>query len=247
MANLWFKFYGGEYLADPKMAALSPQERSCWLTLLCLASMATVQGEIGFLTVEVLLDKSGIIFDPYNPEEWNNNLGVLKKFEKMKMLSLNEDGSVSVLNWEKRQEHNLTVAERVAKSRLNKKNVTTNVTNVTSEKNRIEKNRNTISNETLQIVEEDSSSRKKTVRVDEHLLEVFRVFSVRYPKNWEANTTQRNAAQRLVDEHGIEQIKKAVEFYNANKDTEYCPNVNTPMKLDSKWTDLFDFKKKNGL
>ncbi len=104
-----------------------------------------------------------------------------------------------------------------------------------------------ISNETLQVIEEDSPTKKKTKRIDEHLLEVFRVFSLRYPKNWEANTTQRNAAQRLVDEHGLEQIKKAVEFYNANKDTEYCPNVNTPMKLDSKWTDLFDFKKKNGL
>lgn len=139
MANQWFKFYGGEYLSDPKMAALSPQERSCWLTLLCLASMSTVQGEIGFLTVEVLLTKSGIEFDPYNPEQWNNNLGVLKKFEQMKMVSLNDDGSISIKNWEKRQEHNLTVAERVAKSRRNKKDVTMNVTNVTTEENRIDK------------------------------------------------------------------------------------------------------------
>ena len=141
MANQWFKFYGGEYLADPKMAALTPQERSCWITILCLASMATCQGDIGFLTVEVLLSKSGIVFDPYNPDEWNNNLGVLKKFENMKMLKLREDGSVFVKNWEKRQEHNLTVAERVAKSRLKKKNVTINVTNVTTEENRIEENR----------------------------------------------------------------------------------------------------------
>tara|TARA_R110000868_G_scaffold157343_2_gene384539 strand:+ start:513 stop:1235 length:723 start_codon:yes stop_codon:yes gene_type:complete len=161
MANQWFKFYGGEYLSDPKMAALTPQERSCWLTLLCLASMATTAGEIGFLTVEVLLSKSGIVFDPYNPEEWNNNLGILKKFEKMKMLDLTEDGSVILKNWEKRQEHNLTVAERVAKHRLNKKNVTTDVTSVTTEENRIEKNTSEaeLRVETFSSKEEDAPTR----------------------------------------------------------------------------------------
>lgn len=162
MANQWFKFYGGEYLSDPKMAALTPQERSCWMTLLCLASMATEQGRIGFLTVEVLLTKSGIVFDPYNPEEWNNNLGVLKKFENMKMLKLNEDGSIVIKNWEKRQEHNLTVAERVAKHRLNNARVTTDVTNVTTEKNRIEKNRinTTAKAEKYSIEEEIKTTRK---------------------------------------------------------------------------------------
>lgn len=142
--NKWFKFYGGEYLADPKMERLSPLERSCWITLLCLASM-NGEGKIEFLTVEVLLNKSGIQFDPYHPEEWEKALSVLTKFQNMKMISLSENGDITVLNWEKRQEHNLTVAERVAKSRENRKPVTINVTNVTSDKNRIDKNRdNTI-------------------------------------------------------------------------------------------------------
>lgn len=84
-------------------------------------------------------------------------------------------------------------------------------------------------------------------RVDEPILEVFRVFTPKYPKNWEANTTQRNAAQRLLDEHGLEQVRSAVRFYFENKDTDFCPVVDTPYKLDSKWGDLFGFKEKNNL
>lgn len=144
MINPWFKFYGSEYLSDPKIGSLTPQERSCWVTLLCMASTSSVSGIVEYLTVEVLLEKSGIKWDPYHPEEWDACISILAKFERMKMLCKNEDGSISIINWEKRQEHNLTVAERVAKSRANKKcneNVTMNVTNVTTEENRIEENR----------------------------------------------------------------------------------------------------------
>lgn len=143
MANQWFKFYGGEYLSDPKIERLNPIERSCWITILCMASMGD-DGVIEFLTVESLLNRSGIQFDPYHPEDWEKALGVLIKFQNLKMIECDTEGRITVLNWEKRQEHNLTVAERVAKSRANKKsneNVTMNVTNVTTEENRIEENR----------------------------------------------------------------------------------------------------------
>lgn len=144
MANQWFKFYGGEYLSDPKIERLTPLERSCWVTLLCLASMMD-SGTIEFLTVESLLNKSGIQFDPYRPEEWENALSVMQKFQKMKMIKLMDNGDIKIINWEKRQEHNLTVAERVAKHRAKKqvcnKDVTINVTSVTTEENRIEENR----------------------------------------------------------------------------------------------------------
>ena len=140
MANQWFKFYGGEFLSDPKMERLSPIERSCWITLLCMASMG-VDGMIEFLTVESLLNRSGIQFDPYHPEEWEKALAVLMKFKSLKMIDTFEDGRILIINWEKRQEHNLTVAERVAKSRRNKRVVTTNVTNVTIEKSRVEEKR----------------------------------------------------------------------------------------------------------
>lgn len=139
MANQWFKFYGAEYLSDPKMDRLSVQERSCWITLLCMASQSA--GEIKFLSVEGLLNKSGIRFNPYDSLEWDNAQNVLRNFENYEMVDIDKNGTVKIKNWEKRQEHNLTVAERVAKSRAKKKNVTTDVTNVTIEENRIEENR----------------------------------------------------------------------------------------------------------
>ena len=180
MAAKWFKFYGGEYLSDPKIERLSPLERSCWLTILCMASMGN-NGTIEFLTVESLLNRSGIQFDPYQPEEWEKALSVLVKFKNMKMIDTNDEGHITVKNWEKRQEHNLTPAERMAKHRRkddngddngvslsndnggramtpyervkkhrqnkalsenDNENVTTNVTKVTLDKNRIDKNRN---------------------------------------------------------------------------------------------------------
>ena len=139
MANQWFKFYGAEYLSDPKMDRLTVQERSCWITLLCMASQT--EGKIRYLSVEGLLNKSGIHFDPYDSSEWDKALGVLKTFEQYEMINIHKNGTIEIKNWEKRQEHNLTVAERVAKSRAKRKNVTSDVTNVTLEENRIEENR----------------------------------------------------------------------------------------------------------
>lgn len=142
MANQWFKFYGAEYLSDPKMDRLTVQERSCWLTLLCMASQTG--GIIKYISIEGLLMKSGVRFDPYDTTEWDDCQNVLKTFEQYEMIDVTKDGSVQIKNWEKRQEHNLSVAERVAKSRAKKRNVTIDVTNVTSEENRIEENREDI-------------------------------------------------------------------------------------------------------
>ncbi len=142
MANQWFKFYGAEYLSDPKMDRLTVQERSCWLTLLCMASQT--DGVIKFLSVEGLLAKSGVYFNPYDSSEWDKSKNVLVNFEKYEMIEVSKNGEIKIKNWEKRQEHNLTVAERVAKHRRNKKSVTTHVTSVTTEENRVEENRKEI-------------------------------------------------------------------------------------------------------
>lgn len=140
MANQWFKFYGGEYLSDPKIERLTLAERSCWVTLMCMASMSD-GGVIKHLSLEGLLKKSGVDFDPYDNTVWENTKNVLKKLEDLEMIKVGANATITLRNWEKRQEHNLTVAERVAKSRAKKKDVTTNVTSVTSEENRIEENR----------------------------------------------------------------------------------------------------------
>lgn len=137
-AQKWFKFYGQEYLSDPKIERLTPVERSCWVTLLCMAS--TTEGKIRFLTVESLLQKSGV-----NVLDADVHTNVLKTFEDLEMIILSDNGDITLLNWEKRQETNLSAAERAKSYRDRKKVrheiVTPRVTNVTQEESRVDKSR----------------------------------------------------------------------------------------------------------
>lgn len=139
--NQWYKFYGGEYLSDPKIASLSAQERSCWVTILCLASISSTPGTIEYLTVEVLLEKSGIHFDPYSTDEWDRCMAVLEKFARMKMITKTDDGTIVIKNWTKRQEMALTNAERQANYRRRNGSVTPVTTTVTVDKIRVDKNK----------------------------------------------------------------------------------------------------------
>ena len=77
MANQWFKLYGSEYLSDPKMKSLTACERSCWLSLLCYASVSSVEGEVMYLTEKQLMLDAGV--DALKPE-WNENRGPPEKF-----------------------------------------------------------------------------------------------------------------------------------------------------------------------
>lgn len=123
MANQWFKFYGGEYLCDPKILQLNSQERSCWITLMCLASQ-TKDGTIKFLSEKQLLLMSGVTED----------ISVIKKFEEMDMIEVC-NGNVTLRNWLKRQlsESIIRVRDHRMKQKCNG--------NVTTEENRIEENR----------------------------------------------------------------------------------------------------------
>lgn len=144
----WFKFYGGEYLSDAKILALTPAERSCWLTLLCYASISEESnGKVFYLSESMLMIQSGI---NYQDEEWNKTIGVLKKLENLNMVT-NGDDFIVIKNWSKRQERALSGYERNKRYRERKKenqvNGDTVVTNgdengdLRVEKRRIEKNR----------------------------------------------------------------------------------------------------------
>lgn len=225
MANKWFKFYGGDYLSDPKVERLSPLERSCWITILCMASMGE-SGMIEFLTVESLLNRSGIQFDPYHPEEWERALSVLIKFKQLKMIDTNKDGQITVINWEKRQEHNLTVAERVAKSRLNKKNVTTNVTSVTTDKNRIEENR--IDKKIL-----NTPAPKGAEDDVQKFISLFGGINPSYGELFKRKN-QRAAATRLLKMHPIDWWSKFMDGYVGALEDKFCPRATTPAQLEDK-------------
>lgn len=144
----WFKFYGTEYLSDPKTRNFTAQQHSCWIHLLCFAASASRQGIVEYLTEENLMLTAGI--DPMS-DEWDKTIGVLDLFASRGMVT-RSDAAVTLCNWNKRQEIYMTGAERQARYRERQKR-DAGVTRVTSlsdariEEKRIEENINTSSNE----------------------------------------------------------------------------------------------------
>ena len=118
----WFKFYGGDYLADPKMLALTSSERSCWLTLLCLLSVSNDNDadneKVKYITNERLLIMAGL---DVTDDSWDKTLGILEKLKKLEMITT-DNGMITILNWKKRQQSNLTSYERVKRHREKVKN-----------------------------------------------------------------------------------------------------------------------------
>lgn len=114
----WFKFYGGEYLSDPKMFGLTPGERNCWTTLLSFACTSEDGGRIKHLTEQKLMIAAGYsVMD----DDWEKTEGILDKFEALEMISRDSNGIVTVRNWGKRQETYLTNAERQKRYRERQK------------------------------------------------------------------------------------------------------------------------------
>lgn len=133
----WFKFYGGEYLCDPKMLSLSASKRSCWITLLSYGSIND-NGMITHLEEEQLMIQSGV--SPLH-EEWDETKGVLEVFVKLEMIRI-DNGMITILNWNKRQEMNLTGYQRVKRWREKKRLDNANDNEeITIEENRRDKKR----------------------------------------------------------------------------------------------------------
>ena len=79
--------------------------------------------------------------DDENWNSWKNTEGVLKKFQELEMIHIDNE-VITILNWEKRQESNLTGYERVKKYREKKRidNANDNAM-ITSDKSRVDKSR----------------------------------------------------------------------------------------------------------
>jgi hypothetical protein len=226
MANQWFKFYGAEYLSDPKMDRLTVQERSCWLTLLCMASQT--DGVVKYISIEGLLNKSGVRFNPYDTTEWENAQSVLKTFEQYEMIIVQKNGAIQIKNWETRQERNQTGAERQAKYREKKKSnekVTKRVTKVTLEENRIEENR----------IESNTETSSEDINL---LIKSFETLNPA-SKKFYGIPTQRKACASLIKDYGFERVQSVVEkTLPKTNGLQFFPTITTPLQLQDKWVTL---------
>jgi hypothetical protein len=52
------------------------------------------------------------------------------------------------------------------------------------------------------------------------------------------NTTQRAACDRLVEQRGLEQVKKVVALLQKTNRISYLPTITTPLQLEEKWAAL---------
>ena len=136
----WFKFYGQDFLTDTKMSQLTIAERLMWVTILCLAHSEGKGGNISYCNESLLKAKMGL---QDNDEAWKELDGFFDLFVELNMIQLTETG-IFVTHFKERQDKQFTDAEKQARYRERKKKVTSvthpKVTNVTLDKNRIEKN-----------------------------------------------------------------------------------------------------------
>lgn len=133
----WFKFYGQEYLTDPKMMNLDPTERALWLTLLCLASQDN--GVIKYADSEKIMILTGIM---PNDNAFTKYYDFLIRFEKLSLIT-DDNETIVITNYNKRQNTNLSGYERVKRSREKSKSKAKidNKSNVINDNARIDKNR----------------------------------------------------------------------------------------------------------
>lgn len=133
MTNPWFKFYGSEFLLDPKLDEFTDSEIACWLILLCYASSSEISGVVRHLTEDKLMRKARVT------SQRNKTIGVLQRFIEKGMIT-DDNGVITITNWEKRQERSLTSYERVKKFR-EKKRMITDETNDNDTDNVVDKRR----------------------------------------------------------------------------------------------------------
>lgn len=238
----WFKFYGQDYISDPKMLSLSACERSCWITLLSYSSIND-NGKITFLSEDQLMIQAGV--SPMN-EEWDKTTGLLKKLESLGMIQ-NDNGMITVINWNKRQETNLTSYERVKRHREKKRNANAKIT---PEENRIDKNR--IEEIRIDKIREDKkepATQGVAPKETQEIINLFRGVNPSYERLF-PNKTQRSAVDRLIKKFGFEKIKNTVEALPEIINKKYAPRITTPVQLEENLGKLIAFvnqeKEKSG-
>jgi len=76
---------------------------------------------------------------------------------------------------------------------------------------------------------------------------IFQEVLGRNPAIWKMNKNQLQACENLYTERTPKSVRSALEYSKENSEEKYCPKISSPYDLDSKWTQLGEFKiKQNG-
>ncbi len=230
----WFKFYGQEFLTDPKMLSLKAVERALWLTMLCLASASDEEGVIKHIDEYKIMTLTGI--DPRS-DEWHETQGFLKKFEDLDMIT-NDNKMITLKSFTKRQQQNMSSYERVKKHREKAKSEAKNDNKVKRyhDNARIEKNREEKNISTTNVVEALPANGFGDKDINEGI-ELMKKDTGSVVKE----KLNRYSLSRLYKSRGKDRTFKAWAFAQRHKDKQYCPSINSFLDLEEKWASLENF------
>jgi hypothetical protein len=236
----WFKFYGQDWISDPKIASMRMEDKLCLIALFTIASSEEKDGYIPSLTEEQLITIARIpdwITSDYNPME--KVKGVMGRYEALHIVTLDCNGGVTVCNFSKRQGENLTNAERQKRYRIKLKldkkqrnNSNASVTTpVTIEKIREDKNNNadkkSASPEFPLKAESESKETPAPPTAHQQTTELFDYFSEQYlekvgdQKPIFAWGRCEKTVKPFLKQIGLERMKKMVDAYFKEKNKFY--------------------------
>ncbi len=236
----WFKFYGQDWLTDLKIISMPIEDRLCFITLLSLASIANENGVIRNCDEHTVIKLTHLSDDPTNDDnEYSRAVGFLKRFEALQIVTLvrnadvtHEQYSVTLCNFGRRQDKNLSNAERQKNYRKRLKTTTKerNASNVTQrndsnariDKIRIDKNR-----EDKSIVISNAGIATKDV------VEIIKSFEIVNPFIGEkyGNRTERKAAESIVKSFGFEKAKEYISYLPKTNAIQFAPKITTPYEF----------------
>ncbi len=110
----------------------------------------------------------------------------------------------------------------------------------------IEENTGKHSLQKFEIVKDEEVKPIREKKKSDVVFAIFKEELGRAPLNWRRNKTQIQAAENLLEERDVGQIRRALQFYKEKNDLPFCPQILSPWDLDRKWSQLIAFKKKNG-
>lgn len=196
-----------------------------------------------------------------SPQQWRTAINYLKSTSRITIESTNKYSMITILKWNEYQQDN-----RLTNQPLTNQQPTNNQQITTYKNDKKEKNDKNVAktsfalkvkNKKMKTYNENESyeepvldddtreivNKKPQTKKYPNALKVFNLFG-KHPLNWKINKTQLQSAENLFTERGMEQIIKALAFIKENKDNEFCPTINSPYDLDSKWAKIIGFKKR---
>lgn len=125
----WFKFYNNKWLSDLAVISLDPIDRLCFITLLCVtASRDDRNGSVTQYHEHRILTLTHL-----TPDDYSKGVGFTKRLADVGLINIDDDTTITLKNFEKRQNSNLSGAERA--QRYREKSKVTTVTQKSDERN----------------------------------------------------------------------------------------------------------------